>query len=383
MKTKTAEKTSIHSFRARSMREALALVRDQLGPQAQVLHTREVDHGMLGRLWKSEEIEVVAREGSQQKPEPEATTPEVIVPPNTSVSDTYGESFRSRVTQRLDELQEMTERLEHVASRDHEALQPSASGKGDARAWLDNCGVEKELADELLQDIAESDPESIREAVVETLGCRIRTHGPIEVKAGTRRVVALVGPTGVGKTTTLAKLAAGFRIHEKKRVGLITVDTFRIAAVDQLRTYAQIMDLPMEVASTPREMRDALDRLRDCELVLIDSAGRSPCDAVRLQELKTLLQEARPDEMHLVLSATTSTAGLQTATDRFAPLGADALVLTKVDESPKLGHLARLCVESDLPVSYVTDGQDVPEDIHQANRHSLAKRILSEEGVDG
>ena len=103
------------------------------------------------------------------------------------------------------------------------------------------------------------------------------------------RVVALVGPTGVGKTTTIAKLAANYRLREKRRVGLITVDTYRVAAVEQLRTYADIIDLPMEVVATPREMREAVARMSHLDLVLMDTAGRSPRDEVKIQELKSML----------------------------------------------------------------------------------------------
>ena len=113
--------------------------------------------------------------------------------------------------------------------------------------------------------------------------------------------MALVGPTGVGKTTTIAKLAANFRLREKRRVGLITVDTYRIAAVEQLRTYADIIDLPMEIVSTPREMHQAVARMADLDLILMDTAGRSPRDEVKIQELKSMLAEAEPDEVHLVL----------------------------------------------------------------------------------
>ena len=113
--------------------------------------------------------------------------------------------------------------------------------------------------------------------------------------------MALVGPTGVGKTTTIAKLAANYRLKEKRRVGLITVDTYRIAAVEQLRTYADIIDLPMQVVSTPREMREAVGRMDNLDLILLDTAGRSPKDEVRIQELRAFLTEADADEVHLVL----------------------------------------------------------------------------------
>ena len=139
--------------------------------------------------------------------------------------------------------------------------------------------------------------------MAEYLEAEISVSGPIMTEANKCRVVALVGPTGVGKTTTIAKLAANYRLREKRRVGLITVDTYRVAAVEQLRTYADIIDLPMEVVATPREMREAVARMSHLDLVLMDTAGRSPRDEVRIQELKSMLSEAEPDEVHLVLSS--------------------------------------------------------------------------------
>ena len=154
--------------------------------------------------------------------------------------------------------------------------------------------------------------------------------------------MALVGPTGVGKTTTIAKLAANYRLREKQRVGLITVDTYRVAAVEQLRTYADIIDLPMEVVATPREMREAVARMRNLDLVLMDTAGRSPRDEIRIQELRSLLTEAEADDVHLVLSATAGTKSLAATAEKFADVGTTALLLTKLDEATSLGHLVSL-----------------------------------------
>ncbi len=184
--------------------------------------------------------------------------------------------------------------------------------------------------------------------------------------------MALVGPTGVGKTTTIAKLAANFRLREHRRVGLITVDTYRVAAVEQLRTYAEIMDLPMEVVSTPREMIAAVARLADQDVVLIDTAGHSPRDAVQLQQLKSMLAEAQADEIHLVISAVSSTSHLQQIVHRFRPLGATSVVITKLDEATGLGNLLPVLRASDLPVSYLTCGQSVPDDIVVADKQKLA-----------
>src|SRR5262249_30919073 len=205
----------------------------------------------------------------------------------------------------------------------------------------------------------------------------IAVSGPISVEPDRCRVVALVGPTGVGKTTTIAKLAANYRLREKRRVGLITVDTYRIAAVEQLRTYADIIDLPMEVVSTPREMREAVQRMRTFDLVLMDTAGRSPRDEVRIQELRNLLAEASPDEVHLVLSAASSARTLAAAAEKFAPVGVTSLLVTKLDEATGLGNLVTLTRACGLPISYLTDGQNVPDDIAVASAKRLAQLILN------
>jgi flagellar biosynthesis protein FlhF len=188
--------------------------------------------------------------------------------------------------------------------------------------------------------------------------------------------VALVGPTGVGKTTTIAKLAANFRLRERRRVGLITVDTYRVAAVEQLRTYADIIDLPMEIVATPREMHQALARMADLDLVLMDTAGRSPRDEVKILELRAMLAEAAPDEVHLVLSSVASAASLAKTAEQFAAVGTTALVLTKLDEAASLGNLLPLVRSSRLPLSYVTHGQNVPDDIAPADAGRLARGIL-------
>jgi flagellar biosynthesis protein FlhF len=204
-------------------------------------------------------------------------------------------------------------------------------------------------------------------------------RGSIRLAPGRCNVVALVGPTGVGKTTTIAKLAANFRLKEKSRVGLITVDTYRIAAVEQLRTYAEIMDLPMEVVATPQEMQAAIERLSDLDLVLIDTAGRSPRDEAHIQELRSMLAEADADEVHLVLSSVTSGDALERSVEQFREVGATHLLLTKVDEAVGLGSLVPLLKRCELPLTYVTNGQNVPTDIVAAQRRALSRMLIGEE----
>ena len=244
--------------------------------------------------------------------------------------------------------------------------------------------IQEEIARALVERLRENsgaidDAETAKKQLIEMLADELAVTGPIDTTTRSGRIVALVGPTGVGKTTTIAKLAANFRLRENRRVGLITVDTYRIAAVEQLRTYADIIDLPMEVVSTPREMREAIDRLRDLDLVLMDTAGRSPRDEVRIRELKALLAEAKPDEVHLVLSAVGSATSMAATAERFATVGTSALVVTKLDEAMGLGSLLPVTRNCHLPISYLTNGQNVPDDIRVAQQRELAQMILGME----
>ena len=234
----------------------------------------------------------------------------------------------------------------------------------------------RELIDQLGADGRSCTQFDSADRLRELVTRQIQTTGPIRITPGERRLVALVGPTGVGKTTTVAKLAANFRLRDKRRVGLITVDTYRVAAVEQLRTYADIIDLPMEVVATPREMREAVNRMTDLDLVLLDTAGRSPRDEVQIQELKSMLGEARADEVHLVLSSTAASKSLVKTAEQFAQVGATSLLLTKLDEAMSLGHLLTLFRNCPLPLSYLTTGQNVPDDIAVAASASLADQML-------
>ncbi len=217
---------------------------------------------------------------------------------------------------------------------------------------------------------------SLLTALVES---ELRCCEPIVPKSGRRRVVALVGATGVGKTTTIAKLAANFRLRTGIKLGLVTVDTYRVAAVEQLRTYAEIIDLPMKVVTNPLEMRRALDELAGLDLVLIDTAGRSPKDELQIQELKSLLAEAHVDEVHLVLSMTSSRQSLEAAAEKFKAAGTTAVILTKLDEASGMGAVLSLARRVDLPISYLTTGQAVPDDIEPAHPRRIARLVLGQE----
>ncbi len=236
--------------------------------------------------------------------------------------------------------------------------------------------VRAELADEKL------DNDAVREAVLRHLADLVPVADPtIPRRSPDARplTIALIGPTGVGKTTTLAKLAASFKLRHQRHVGLVTCDTYRIAAVDQLRTYAGIIGLPLEVALTPGEMSRAAERLSSCDVVLIDTAGRAPNDTSRLGELQQVLAAADPHEVHLVLSSTASERVLLREAEAFAEVGADRIVLTKLDEAVSFGVLVNVMQAVGKALSFITTGQEVPDHIEAGRSRRLAELVLGAE----
>jgi flagellar biosynthesis protein FlhF len=200
-------------------------------------------------------------------------------------------------------------------------------------------------------------------------------------KFGARRI-AFIGPTGVGKTTTLAKVAAQLKLKRGLSVGIVAADTYRIAAVDQLRTYAEILEVPVEVAASPFDAERACERLareHGVDVILIDTAGRSQNDRMKLSELRAFLVAARPDETHLVLSATASARTLEREAAAFGAVGIDRIVLTKLDEAATFGTLISLVERLGKRVSFLTHGQEVPDHIEPGRGHRLAELVMGSE----
>jgi flagellar biosynthesis protein FlhF len=389
----------LKTYRAATMHDALAMVRHDMGPDAAVLHTREVQsRRFFGWFSGPLEIEVTASRGvnvpsrlpgraayeddrDENPARPDDTYMAGGIPAKPQAD--IGGAMQSQ----LNDLQQMVEEL----CRRNDT--PSREMPEELFQLFTDL-LDSDLSEELARELVEraraetrgsqiSDLLMVKARLARMIEAEVRVSGPIQTGApsgsGRCRLVALVGPTGVGKTTTIAKLAANYRLKEKLRVGLITVDTYRIAAVEQLRTYADIIDLPMQVVSTPREMREAVGRMDDLDLVLLDTAGRSPKDDVRIQELRAFLTEAEADEVHLVLSSVAGARVLEQTAERFAAVGTTALLLTKLDECSGLGNILPLVRSSKLPLSYLTNGQNVPDDIEVAESMRVARLILGME----
>lgn len=191
-----------------------------------------------------------------------------------------------------------------------------------------------------------------------------------------RRIKAFIGPTGVGKTTTLAKLAASYCVDKRKKVGLITMDTFRIAAVEQLKVYAKIIDIPLHVATSKISFEKSLKELSDADVILVDTAGRSPSDTEYMKNISETFSGNKGVEINLLLSPTMSREHLLETEHYYRRTAYDNLILTKVDECGRYGVIYDLVQQAGKPVGYLTNGQNVPQDIESATPEKLAKLIL-------
>ena len=376
---------NVKTFQARTLPDALKLVQQELGPDATVLGTEDKS-GIWNRLTGNQLVEVTALiPSSENVAEPQAhvevPSREEVATPLVEEANSFAESYRDRFKQFAGDDQPAS-LLESLMGQ-----QERLSNRLPATLFqLYNDLIESEVDDRFARELIEevqrhstpaelSSKQRVVEKTSSILVGRIDTVPQINTHQG-RRVVALIGPTGVGKTTTIAKLAANLRLRDKLRVGLITVDTYRIAAVEQLRAYAQIIDLPMEVVTTPREMRNAVTKLSELDVVLIDTAGRSSHDEIQIQELKSMLSEAHTDEVQLVLSSVASARHLTRLVDHFGVSNPTSLLLTKLDEATNYGHLLPILCGR-LPVSYTTHGQNVPDDIQPANPQRLVESILN------
>ena len=236
----------------------------------------------------------------------------------------------------------------------------------------------KQIVDTLNTLPSQGGGQSVKARLTETLGRLVKFAGTLKLKKGSPRIIALVGPTGVGKTTTTAKLAAMYALNRGHKVALITMDIFRVGAVEQLKTYSRIMGVPLEVASTPKELEKAVEKHSECDLILIDTAGRSHKDKDKLDEMKNYLENKIPMEVYLCLSATTKDRELEEILSRFKIFQVSKVVFTKIDESESFGNMVNLLMKSNLQLAYFSTGQRVPEDIEIATPARLAEMIYSE-----
>lgn len=348
-------------FRGADLPDALAKVKAELGPDAVLLSSRSLPPQEATAEHK---VEVsVAVEGQEALP-----------------TASEGE-FNERLT-----LGKIQEDISHI-----KAMMTIASTKetvpllvrtnSSLRQFFERligAGVKERLALELVDRLIARLPEEPSENLVQSRLVQILQESLTVAPPPPDKPVrwALVGPTGVGKTTTLAKLAARFALTQGLSVALITVDTYRLAATEQLGAFARLMGLELNVAFNRDELKQALREYRDRDVILLDTAGRSQNHLLNMNELKMLLRDVEGIERWLVLSATTKDSDMAAVCRRFMEIGLSGLIFTKLDETDSYGCLINQILRFKLPVAYLTAGQRVPEDIEPASRERLLRLAL-------
>jgi flagellar biosynthesis protein FlhF len=349
----------VKTFRGRDPKSALDAVRACLGEEAIILKTREVG-GLLGRR----EIEITAVRSGDEGPDKKRP---IDIESEVAALRRIVEDLRAEIRGGKAEPKSMRLRAENPASEPVGRLQQRLIERGVEPS------LASDIAREALRGADGSGEKDMLAALTQVLRVRLPVARP-PWQGEERRVLALVGPTGVGKTTTIAKIAAHALLESHLKVSLVTVDTYRIGASEHIQRYGEIMNVPTHVARDEAGLREAIFRSGDAHLVLVDTAGRS--DPAALSAQAQLLQKIDGIESHLVLSAASGAREIRAAAKRFAAYRAERTIFSKLDESDGPGSILSAEAETKLPIACITDGQRVPEDIHPATGQGLVDRIL-------
>lgn len=291
--------------------------------------------------------------------------------------DSENDSRENEILQLQEELAQMKAMLSHAMSGEF---------NDEKVVNLQIALKQNEVNDKVIQDmisrltgaeiVADKNSAKARAALEKYLRKTIRVATGITLFSGRPKVVALIGATGVGKTTTLAKIAAKFVLEKGVSAAMITADTYRISAVDQLKTYSDIIGLPLEIVYSPDALKKAIDKHSNKQLILIDTAGRSQYNDYQMKELCEFLAVDKNIEKHLVMSATTKNRDAEAILEHFSVCKPDRVIFTKTDETSSIGLVPNLLHKKKIALSYLTDGQSVPDDIHPASIEKLAELLL-------
>lgn len=408
----------VKKYLVSNMNEAMNRIRYELGRDAVIINQRKIRRKGLKGFFSPKVLEVTAaidnkekinkpveesinaiknvlknkdvdkKEEVQREANVQSKIESNIIKENTTESEvkketkvSYGKDIFAQLDNTVKEnnylIKEMQDMKKMISNLSEVAVTSSEGKKSSIEKLLENSDLNKsiirkieKIVDENTKDI--DDKEKVKEAI-----CDIVSIGHEDLKG----VVALVGPTGVGKTTTIAKLAGRLALIEKKKVGLITVDTYRIGAIEQLSTYASIMSIPFKSVFSIKEMEVALESMKDCEIILLDTTGRSSKNIMQIAELNAFVQKANSQNVFLVISATTKNRDIESIIEGYKTLNYTNVIITKLDETTTYGSILNILNSANKPLSFVTTGQNVPDDFKSITKEEVAKLVLGEETI--
>ncbi len=390
----------IKKYQGTTEAEATAKAKEELGQDAVIMNVKSVKQKGLRKLFKKSYYEVTAAidEPSEKAAREKHTASEnkARKPVDTSenLKETVSEKETTEAGVKTAKTSAIEERLDNLAQLLEQQIQETKEEEAEERPdqksklvklvyeqLLDN-EVTEENAREIMSEIDNKSSEiqvddllsNIYQKIVLKLG-QIKT---IELCEKKPKVVFFVGPTGVGKTTTIAKLASKYKLDHKCKLAIITADTYRVAAVEQIRTYANILNVPIEVVYNAEELQQAIQKYAEYDLLFVDTAGRSHQNQEQQEDVKRLLQVAKEyeQEIYLVISATTKYRDLVKITQVYSDISSYRLLFTKTDETGALGNILNIKMLTNEPLSYMTFGQNVPDDIEITDAQAIAKQLL-------
>lgn len=357
----------IKRYIVNSMSEAMNMIRYELGREAVIISQRKIRKpGFLG-LFMKKQLEVTAAvDNTKKNEEPK----EELVKQQISIQNHEQNMYVMK------EIQEMRNAINEIKDGSNN----KTTKKNKNQLKLENSDVREALIKKIFTTI-----KNMRADVDENTKLRRSIEKLVTISdAKIEGIVILVGPTGVGKTTTIAKLAGKLALTDKKKVGLLTVDTYRIGAVDQLKTYADILNLPFKVVLSLKDMETAIESMKDCDVILVDTTGRSSKNVMQISELRAFIEKANASSIHLVISCTTKEKDIAAITEGFKELDYNNVIITKLDETTTYGSIINILDSAKKPLSFVTTGQNVPDDLMRITKSQISDLILGEfEQVDG
>lgn len=405
----------VKRFEAVDMQEALKLIKSEMGSNAVILSTKSIrkgggSFGLFGRplievtaaIDNDKKIAAKNEDSKVRKPDPYFSyISSLLSPIKDDINDLkeiikkYSSDTQTPTMKQVqgelplkDEMAELKSMMgfiiKHSGMAEDFAIAPEYLIP--YQRMLSN-GINEKYASDLIDKTQDArgniqDENLIIDRLADEIMKSVKTNGSISDAKGSRKVIALIGPTGVGKTTTIAKIAAA-ETFNKKKVAIITVDTYRIAAIEQIKIYAKIIGIPVDVVLTPEELRVTIEMHKDKDVILIDTAGRSHKNDTQLLEVSEFFNplsqfcDSGEMETHLVLGANADERNIEDTIDRFkAVTSIDRLLFTKLDEAGIFGVIYNQSLRTDIPLSYFTTGQKVPEDIEAATSERVADLIL-------
>ena len=379
----------IKTFRSKTLQDAFQQIRTEFGPDASILETKAARYGIFGRsrievtassttseplseLSFSETIDPIAQGDEFRVPIEASDTCTALDDASKEVDAKKGDDLGERNSATVERAVASSEikRTDGVFRQVHQELIEAGIDPGIVRQWIE--AARHSSIHTVTQDVW-----TLRSELLGWIRDLVHAAPPIPLDASRQQVLAFVGPSGAGKTTTLAKIAANLSIEQGLSVGVLSVDALRLGSNYLLQNYAEVLGWRIEVAESLDQVASCMARLAGCRVVLIDTSGCSPNDTESMERLRQQLEIANPTETHLVVSSTTNTRSFLLCEQAFEQLKPNRMILTRLDESGGLGSLFPCLQSSHLPISYLTNGQKIPSDLIQATEARLAQQVMA------